>query len=72
MALAATAPAAAHASEVLAETGTRELRSSRDASRTYLVTFGRAGHLECTCEAFVYRGNCKHVFEAREKIRCTQ
>jgi hypothetical protein len=67
-ALVATAPAAAHTLEVLAETGTWAFKSSRDASRTYLVTFGRAGHLECTCEGFVYRGNCKHVIEVREKV----
>jgi hypothetical protein len=42
-ALAATAPAAAHVSEVLAETGTWEFKSSRDASRTYLRTRGALG-----------------------------
>ena len=32
------------------------------------VTFGRAGHLKCTCPGFTCRGNCKHVREVREKV----
>jgi hypothetical protein len=32
----------------------------------YRVTFGHAGHLECTCEGFRWRGNCKHVREVRQ------
>src|SRR5262249_15293122 len=67
-ALVATAPAAAYATEVLAETGTWAFKSSRDPSKTYLVACRRAGHLECTCTGFQYRGNCKHVIEVREKI----
>jgi SNF2 family DNA or RNA helicase len=68
LALAVASPVGTRAAETLAETGSWEFRSSRDASKTYLVTFGRAGHLECTCEGFVYRGNCKHVIEVRAKI----
>ena len=46
--------------------GVHEFRSSRDPRQVYRVTFGRAGHLECTCEGFQWRGNCKHVREIRE------
>jgi SWI/SNF-related matrix-associated actin-dependent regulator 1 of chromatin subfamily A len=52
----------------LLSAGVQEFRSSRDPSKAYRVTFGRAGHLECTCEGFRWRGNCKHVREVREKI----
>jgi SWI/SNF-related matrix-associated actin-dependent regulator 1 of chromatin subfamily A len=45
--------------------GVHEFRSSRDPRQVYRVTFGRAGHLECTCEGFRWRGNCKHVREVR-------
>jgi SWI/SNF-related matrix-associated actin-dependent regulator 1 of chromatin subfamily A len=45
--------------------GVQEFRSSRDPRQVYRVTFGRAGHLECTCEGFRWRGNCKHVREVR-------
>ena len=51
----------------IAETGQWEFTSSRDPSAVYHVTFGRAGHLECTCPGFAYRGNCKHVREVRER-----
>jgi hypothetical protein len=47
--------------------GLWEFRSSRDPSKSYRVTYGRAGHLECTCEGFLYRGNCKHVQDVRAK-----
>jgi SWI/SNF-related matrix-associated actin-dependent regulator 1 of chromatin subfamily A len=67
-ALAAASSVGSQASEALAETGTWEFKSSRDPSKSYIVNFGRAGHLECTCEGFLYRGNCKHVIEVRAKI----
>ena len=48
--------------------GLWEFKSSRDRSKSYRVTYGRAGHLECTCEGFLYRGNCEHVQEVRAKV----
>jgi SWI/SNF-related matrix-associated actin-dependent regulator of chromatin subfamily A-like protein 1 len=50
----------------LLSTGVHEFRSSRDPRQVYRVTFGRTGHLECTCEGFRWRGNCKHVREVRQ------
>jgi hypothetical protein len=52
----------------LLSAGVHEFKSSREPSKVYRVTFGHAGHLECTCEGFRWRGNCKHVREVREKI----
>jgi len=52
----------------LLSTGVHEFKSSRDPSKVYRVTFGSAGHLECTCEGFSWRGNCKHVREVRESL----
>jgi SWI/SNF-related matrix-associated actin-dependent regulator 1 of chromatin subfamily A len=49
----------------LLATGVQEFRSSRDPKQVYRVTFGSAGHLECTCEGFRWRGTCKHVREVR-------
>ena len=66
--LAAAAPRASSDKTPIAETGQWEFTSSRDPSAVYYVTFGRAGHLECTCQGFTYRGNCKHVREVREKV----
>ena len=66
--LAAAAPRTTSDKTPIAETGRWEFNSSRDPSAVYHVTFGRAGHLECTCPGFAYRGNCKHVREVREKV----
>lgn len=66
--LAAAAPRSAAEETPLADAGQWEFTSSRDPSARYLVTFGRAGHLECTCKGFAYRGNCKHVREVRQTM----
>jgi SWI/SNF-related matrix-associated actin-dependent regulator 1 of chromatin subfamily A len=50
------------------EQGVQEFRSSRDPERVYRVTWGRAGHLECNCEGFRWRGGCKHVREVRQSL----
>jgi SWI/SNF-related matrix-associated actin-dependent regulator of chromatin subfamily A-like protein 1 len=67
-ALANSSPKKASEAAPLLDKGSWEFTSSRDPSASYQVTFGRAGHLECTCPGFTYRGNCKHTREVREKI----
>lgn len=62
-ALAASAPV--EATSTILATGIHEFPSSRDPNTVYRVTFGRAGHLECTCEGFRWRGDCKHVRQVR-------
>ncbi|MBT7486322.1 MAG: DEAD/DEAH box helicase [Rhodospirillales bacterium] len=67
-ALAKSRPRKSSEDAPLLDNGSWEFTSSRDPSASYQVTFGRAGHLECTCPGFTYRGNCKHTREVREKI----
>jgi SWI/SNF-related matrix-associated actin-dependent regulator 1 of chromatin subfamily A len=63
--LAASGSGAAAAITPIESAGLWEFTSERDPSQTYRVTYGRAGHLECTCKGFEFRGNCKHVREVR-------
>jgi SWI/SNF-related matrix-associated actin-dependent regulator 1 of chromatin subfamily A len=66
-ALAAAIPHAKPPAGPLAETGVHEFRSSRDPKQVYRVTYGRGGHLECSCEGFRWRGDCKHVQTVRTR-----
>jgi SWI/SNF-related matrix-associated actin-dependent regulator 1 of chromatin subfamily A len=66
--LAAAIPSNGAEKGPILKTGAWEFTSSRDPSKIYNVTFGRVGHLECTCPGFEYRGNCKHVREVREHV----
>jgi SNF2 family DNA or RNA helicase len=50
----------------LLEAGSWEFPSSKDPKKSYRVTFGRSGHLQCTCPGFEYRGECKHVRDVRK------
>jgi SWI/SNF-related matrix-associated actin-dependent regulator 1 of chromatin subfamily A len=58
--------AALPADSPLFERGSWEFASSSNPKQSYTVTFGRAGHLQCTCPGFEYRGECKHVREVRK------
>ena len=49
------------------EVGAWEFPSSSDPEKRYQVTYGRTGHLECSCPGFNYRGECKHVREIRKE-----
>jgi SNF2 family DNA or RNA helicase len=59
--------AALPADTPLLETGSWEFPSSSDPSKSHSVTFGRSGHLQCTCPGFEYRGECKHVRDVRKQ-----
>jgi SWI/SNF-related matrix-associated actin-dependent regulator 1 of chromatin subfamily A len=65
-ALGAVLPRGAQVAEV-DQSGVHEFTSAREPGKVYRVTWGRGGHLECTCEGFRWRGDCKHVREVRAK-----
>jgi len=67
--LTALKPSIPRVENKIEKSGVWEFGSERDKSQLYRVTFGRAGHLECTCKGFEYRGNCKHVIEVRTKVQ---
>ena len=67
-ALGAVLPRGTQAQEI-DQSGVHEFTSSREPGKVYRVTWGRGGHLECTCEGFRWRGDCKHVREVRAKDR---
>jgi hypothetical protein len=50
----------------LADGGSWEFPSSSDPRKVYRIVFGRGGHLQCSCPGFEYRGECRHVREARK------
>lgn len=52
----------------ITETGVHEFRSAREPDKVYRVTWGRGGHLECTCGGFRWRGACKHVREVQAEV----
>lgn len=58
--------AALPANAPLLQTGCWAFPSSKDPAKSYQVTFGRGGHLQCTCPGFEYRGDCKHVRDMRK------
>ena len=43
-----------------------EFPSSKYPNKAYSVTYGRAGHLQCTCPGFEYRAECKHDRDVRK------